>query len=95
MPAVYFSIRWPNGQEQQCYSPSTVIHDYYKEGESMSLGEFTDRARIALTLASQRVEEKFGYACSSASDQLKEINHQAAKFEDPNGTVEIISLCKK
>lgn len=95
MPAVYFSVRWPDGKEQQCYSPSTVINDYYRAGDTMSLAEFSERAHTALTKASDRVAERYGYACSSAADQLKEIQRQVSRFEDQSRNVVILSMMQK
>lgn len=28
MPEMYFHVRWPDGETQRCYSPSTVVEDY-------------------------------------------------------------------
>ncbi len=92
MPAVTFNVRWPNGQEEQCYSPSTVILDYFTAGESVSAEEFLKRSEVALTKASERVAQKFGFACSSAADQLQEIRDQVAKIEDPKAKVTVLSL---
>jgi uncharacterized repeat protein (TIGR04042 family) len=80
MPEMRFVIRWPDGRQETCYSPSLVVRDYLREGESYALDDFLVRARTALTLASERVEAKYGYACSLALGQLARIEAGAAAF---------------
>lgn len=80
MPEMRFVITWPDGQEETCYSPSLIIREFFTEGESYSVADFIDRSRRALTIASDRVEAKFGFACSSANDQLARIESVAVVF---------------
>lgn len=80
MPEMRFVITWPDGQEETCYSPSLIIRDFFTEGESYPVADFVDRSRKALTIASDRVEAKYGFACSSANDQLARIESAAAPF---------------
>lgn len=91
MPEVHFTIRWPDGAEEICYSPSTAITRHLAAGTRYPLPEFLDRARAGLNEASARVEEKFGFACSSAVDQLARIELRAANF-DAAGDVECLTL---
>ena len=58
MPEMLFQIRWPDGAIEQCYSPSLVIRDHLAVGETYSVPEFLRRSRIALTIASDRVQGK-------------------------------------
>jgi len=53
--------------------------------------DFLTRSRTALNAASERVRQRFGFACSSAMDQLHEIESwgRAYKAED---TVRILTL---
>lgn len=81
MPEMHFRVRWPDGSEERCYSPSLVIHDYFEPGAAYPLPEFVQRSRAALQIASERVRAKYGYACSSALDQLARIEARAAQFE--------------
>ena len=37
MPEVLFKVRWPDGAIETCYSPSTVIRDFYAGGRSYPL----------------------------------------------------------
>lgn len=92
MPAVNFYLRWPNGEEERCYSPSTVIYDYFNAGESLSVDAFMQRAEKALNKASDRVEQRYGYACSSANDQLMKLQRKSKDFDPQQDTVVILSL---
>ena len=84
MPSVNFVLRWPNGEEESCYSPSTVIYDYLRAGESYSLDEFMILSEAALVSASDRVRRRYGYECSSANDQLRLIQARISDFKDSN-----------
>lgn len=91
MPAVYFTVELPDGTQHDCYSPSTVIHEHFKSGDAMSMDEFVARSRIAFQAASERVRQRFGYGCSSAMDQLGEIEDWA-KAHRADAPVKIIHL---
>ena len=93
MPEMHFRVRWPDGSEERCYSPSLVIHDYLQPGAAYPLPEFLQRSRTALTVASERVRAKYGFACSSALDQLARIERQAQRFESgPPASVQVIAF---
>jgi uncharacterized repeat protein (TIGR04042 family) len=81
MPETYFTLRWPDGSEERCYSPSSVITQFLKPGQSYALADFQNRARAALTQASARVEAKYGFACSSAMAQLDQIEARITRFQ--------------
>tara|TARA_R110000751_G_C13636573_1_gene466436 strand:- start:71 stop:355 length:285 start_codon:yes stop_codon:yes gene_type:complete len=81
MPEMHWTLRWPDGSEERCYSPSSVITDMFTPGESYPLTDFLHRARIAMERASNRVERKYGFACSSAMEQLDRIKRRAVDFE--------------
>jgi uncharacterized repeat protein (TIGR04042 family) len=80
MPEMIFSVRWPDNSTSDCYSPSLVVKDYLEVGKAYPLAEFVERSRAALHLGSERVREKYGYACSSAMDQLDRIERDAERF---------------
>jgi uncharacterized repeat protein (TIGR04042 family) len=93
MPEMRFLVRWPDGRRESCYSPSLVVRDYLREGESYPLPEFLDLSRTALTIASERVRAKYGHACSLALGQLARIEAAAAGFErDSNVIVETFEM---
>jgi len=85
MPELYFHVRWPDGETQRCYSPSTVIEDYLTPGGVYELGEFVERSRTALGIASDRVREKYGFTCTGALDQLARIEETAAAYASFEG----------
>jgi uncharacterized repeat protein (TIGR04042 family) len=80
MPEMRFVVRWPDGVTETCYSPSLVIKDYFREGETYPLADFVARSREALTIASDRVKAKYGHACSLALGQLAAIDAAAGRF---------------
>ncbi len=82
MPEMRFWIRWPDGGREHCYSPSLVIRDYFTPGEAYELADFLTRSRTALTVASDRVKARYGFACSLAMGQLDRIETGARRFAD-------------
>ncbi len=92
MPAVHFCVRWPDGREERCYSPSTVIFNAFQAGDEMPLSEFMQRADRVLNEASERVRSVYGYSCSSAADQLTLLKRRAAAFEDQGGPITVLSM---
>jgi uncharacterized repeat protein (TIGR04042 family) len=95
MPEMWFKVKWPDGAEEVCYSPSTVVERYLAAGKSYTVPQFLALARPALSLASERVEAKYGYRCSSADDQLQKIEESAARVgSEATGEVTILYLGK-
>jgi glycosyltransferase-like protein/uncharacterized repeat protein (TIGR04042 family) len=93
MPVMHFRIQWPDSSEANCYSPSQVVSDYFTPGQDYPLDDFVIRAREALNIASERVREKYGFACSAAMDQLAKIEVDAERFAgEPNAMVKVIAL---
>ncbi len=92
MPALKFSVKWPDGSTDSCYSPSTVIKEHFEIGKPYSIQDFTHTAETALNSASARVAEKFGYHCSSAMDQLGQIKRKAATFSQTTDTVVVTGI---
>jgi len=93
MPERNFDVKWPDGSTESCYSPSSTIENHLKEGEEYSLTQFSNIAEIALTEASERVLAKYGFACSSAMDQLKRIKQRVREFESTsNASVVVIKI---
>ena len=64
MPEMRFRILWPDGVVETCYSPSLVVKEHLRVGGSYEPPEFLARCRVALNIASDRVQEKYGHACS-------------------------------
>ena len=81
MPVVRFDVMWPDSTVMKCQSPSTVIRNFLHEGQVVSVAEFLQFAELGLNLASDRVREKYGFACSAAIDQLEIILAKATDFQ--------------
>ena len=77
MPEVILHIRWPDGHEERCCLPSTIIGQHLMAGQSDPLPEFLTRARAGLNAASDRVAAKYGQPCTSAIAQLARIEATA------------------
>jgi uncharacterized repeat protein (TIGR04042 family) len=77
---MHFVVRWPDGDETRCYSPSLVVRDYLEVGQVYPLPDFMERSRTLLNIGSERVRAKYGYACSAAMDQLQELESRAAGY---------------
>ena len=90
---MHFRVRLPDDSELNCYSPSLVIKDFLVPGQRYALDDFMSRSREALNIASERVRAKYGYACSSAMDQLAELEAHAQRFGDvPDAQIEVIGF---
>lgn len=93
MPEMRFEVRWPDGSDSLCYSPSLIVQDYLAPGTDYPLGDFLARTREALEIASERVRAKYGFACSRAMDQWAEIDETAARFRDqPDARVRVLAF---
>jgi uncharacterized repeat protein (TIGR04042 family) len=94
VPEMHFSIEWPGGAIERCYSPSYVIEEHLTEGTDYPVSEFLERTARALQVASDRVQARYGFACSSALEQLAALRTAAAALS-PNqqeGRVKVISF---
>jgi uncharacterized repeat protein (TIGR04042 family) len=91
MPEMHFTVRWPEGDDMRCYSPSLVVRDHLELGRAYPLSEFTARCRTLLELASERVRVRYGFACSAALDQLAAIEARAARA-DAAGWVRVLAF---
>ena len=77
MPEVRFQVRWPDGGVESCYSPSTIIENYFVAGQTYALPEFLARSRSGLHAASERVRAVYGTSCARAMAQLAAIEAKA------------------
>ena len=83
MPEMHFVVRWPDDTVTACYSPSLVVREFLEVGTAYPVPTFAALCRDALTIASDRVREKFGFACSLAAAELARIDALAARFSGP------------
>ena len=80
MPELRFTLRWPDGTRETCYSPSTIIRNHFEPALAYPLAEFLARVRSALAAASDRVEAIYGSPCSLALGQLARIEATALRY---------------
>jgi uncharacterized repeat protein (TIGR04042 family) len=93
MPEMLFTVRWPDGRESTCYSPSLIVQEFLTPGQDYLLDDFLGRAREALEIASERVRAKYGFACSRAMDQWAEIHATAHPYAQvPDARVRVIAF---
>jgi len=81
MPEVMVDVQWPDGSQEWVYSPSTVVEDVFTAGTAYPLAEFVELSRTAMTEASRRVQERYGFPCSRAAATLAGIEGTAARFD--------------
>jgi uncharacterized repeat protein (TIGR04042 family) len=86
-----FTVRWPDGRVDHCYSPSLVMWDHLEVGAEYPVGDFAVRASTALTEAGERVRARFGFLCTSALAQAEEIRQRAALL-DPDASVRVLAM---
>ena len=91
MPEMTMTVRWPDGRVQECYSPSLVLHDHLASGATYPVADFVSRTAYALAIASDRVREKFGFACTSAAATDAEVRAAAARYP-ADATVEVLRM---
>jgi uncharacterized repeat protein (TIGR04042 family) len=85
MPERHVLVRWPDGVAQRIYSPSTVVEDFYSAGQRMPVAEFVATSRQALTEASERVRQAYGFPCGNAARSLALV--EARAVAQPAGDV--------
>ena len=44
MPEVLLELHWPDGEASRFYSPSTIVYNFLKPGETLSITELEQRA---------------------------------------------------
>jgi uncharacterized repeat protein (TIGR04042 family) len=57
-----------------------VVEDVFTAGAAYPLAEFVALSRQAMTEASDRVQARYGFACSRAAATLATIESAAARF---------------
>ena len=80
MPEVRFQLEWPDGQSSTLYSPSTVILDYFKSGDSLSVSELESRGIEALRAASERVRARYGFACTRTDEEESQLRKWISRY---------------
>ena len=92
MPETILTVKWPNGEMESIYSPSTIIKKYFEPGDQMKIKEFENKSQEAFEHASKRVELVRGFACSAAMSSLQKIKSKVSAEENDQGVVTIIEV---
>ena len=79
MPQVQLEIRWADGTVQPGTSPSTAIGRWLVAGGRYPREELLRRLRAGFAAASERVRERYGFACAGAAEQLATFEAGAAR----------------
>jgi uncharacterized repeat protein (TIGR04042 family) len=80
MPVVPFTVTWPDGTREPCSSPSRAITEHL-DTKAYRAEDFAVAVKAGLTEASNRVQQKFGFTCSAASDQLYHLEQRLATID--------------
>ena len=92
MPEVEFTVAWPDGSQERCYSPSRAILDHFSSGVTYPLDEFLVRARTGLQRAAERVNEVHGFVCPRALAQLQRIERRAKSCAEGGPGVTLVAF---
>jgi uncharacterized repeat protein (TIGR04042 family) len=93
MPAMHYTVRWPDARETCCYSPSLVIQDLLTPGTDYAVADFMQRVRRATAIANERVQARYGFFCSRANEQLAQLEQlQARHIDDPEARVRVLAF---
>lgn len=71
MPEMRFVVRWPDGQIERCYSPSTIVAERLAAGVDYPLADFVRETTAALDEAGERVRARYGMGCGHAVHQAE------------------------
>lgn len=91
MPEMTFTVRWPDGRVEECWSPSLVMWDHLVVGADYPVGEFARRTAVALEEAGERVRARYGFLCTGALAQAEAIRGRAAAL-DPVADVRVLAM---
>ena len=92
MPETILTVKWPDGEVESIYSPSTIIKKYFEPGDQMKMKDFESKSQEAFEHASKRVEMVRGFACSAAMSSLHGIKAKVNTQEDEEALVTIIEV---
>lgn len=81
MPEVIFQLCWPDGEASQFYSPSTVVYEYLKPGDALSVAELEQKGLAALKEASERVRARYGFACTRTDEEASKLKRRVALYK--------------
>jgi uncharacterized repeat protein (TIGR04042 family) len=80
MPEVMLELHWPDGEASHFYSPSTVVYEFLKPGETLSIAELEQKGLAALREASERVRARYGFACTRTDEEAGKLQKRLAMY---------------
>lgn len=90
MPEVNLTLRWPDGEASRFYSPSTVVYEFLQPGDSLTIADLEQRGLIALQQASERVRERYGFACTRTDEEAVKLKQRLALY-DRDAMVQVLA----
>lgn len=73
-------LRWPDGEASHFYSPSTVVYEFLKPGETLTVAELEQKGLSALQQASERVRARYGFACTRTDEEATKLQKRLAMY---------------
>lgn len=80
MPEVMLQLCWPDGEASSFYSPSTVVYEFFKPGDTLSIAELERKGLMALKEASERVRARYGFACTRTDEEALKLQKRLAMY---------------
>ena len=92
MSELFMKIEWPDKRVDQVRSPSSIIKDFFKNGEIIPLSVFENKVVEALHQASNKFRAKFGFESISALSEIERIRFMISTMEESNKYVKIVKI---
>jgi uncharacterized repeat protein (TIGR04042 family) len=80
MPEVLLELHWPDGEASRFYSPSTIVYEFLKPGETLTIAELEQKGLAALREASERVHARYGFACTRTDEEASKLQQRLARY---------------
>ena len=80
MPEVLLELHWPDGDASRFYSPSTIVYEFLKPGETLTIAELEQKGLAALRKASERVRARYGFACTRTDEEASKLQQRLARY---------------
>jgi len=85
MPEVLLELCWPDGEVSRFYSPSTVVYEFFKPGDRLTIAELEQKGLAALREASERVRARYGFACTRTDEEASRLRQRLALYPPQDG----------
>lgn len=80
MPEVMLQLCWPDGEASDFYSPSTIVYEFFKPGDTLSIAELEYKGLMALKEASERVRARYGFSCTRTDEEALKLQKRLAMY---------------